>query len=185
MLSIERSEREHGDKKLSIYICRLIESNNARLIAFGEERIGRKGLTEKGWENLFRQLDQTTVANRVIRIVGECAFSLILIFAQPVGMDNHTWHWSRSLCLWVCTSVDWTNYGTWKRRIREKIHSRFKNYNISIEHDSQFVINYYPEMIFIHLSFILIRKQTDLSIHSVEISQPKTRENIQTKLNNI
>lgn len=40
-------------------------------------------------------------------------------------------------------------------------------------------------MIFIHLSFILIRKQTDLSIHSVEISQPKTRENIQTKLNNI
>lgn len=45
--------------------------------------------------------------------------------------------------------------------------------------------NYYPEMIFIHLSFILIRKQTDLSIHSVEISQPKTRENIQTKLNNI
>lgn len=87
MLSIEwRSER--GDTKLSIYISRLIESNNARLIAFGEERIGRKGLPEKGWENLFRQLDRTIVANRVIRIVGESAFSLILIFAQPVGMDK-------------------------------------------------------------------------------------------------
>lgn len=45
---------------------------------------------EKVEKNLFRQLDRTTVANRVIRVVGES--TLILIFAQAVGMDGHTWH---------------------------------------------------------------------------------------------
>lgn len=75
-----------------LYISWLIESNNVRLIAFGEERIGHTDLSRKKVEkNLFRQLDRTIVANRVIRIVGESTFSLILIFAQPVGMDSYTW----------------------------------------------------------------------------------------------
>lgn len=44
------AKEKHGDKKLSvyIYISWLIESNNVRLIAFGEERIGRVGLSRKG-----------------------------------------------------------------------------------------------------------------------------------------
>lgn len=42
-----------------LYISWLIESNNVRLIAFGEERIGLS--RKKVEKNLFRQLDRTTV----------------------------------------------------------------------------------------------------------------------------
>lgn len=85
-VSIKRNKRRGVRNYL--YISWLIKSNNVRLIAFGEERIGLS--RKKVEKNLFRQLDRTTVANRVIRVVGESTFTLILIFAQVVGMDSHT-----------------------------------------------------------------------------------------------